>query len=72
MRSLALPRRGKGPIPCAEMSAGACAARWHAPRATKLRLPQSVPPQNEHKSVRVDDFLGAEEAKKVVEEAIQL
>lgn len=31
-----------------------------------------LPRQNEHKAVRVDDFLGAVEAKKVVEEAIQL
>lgn len=42
---------------------------------TRIYCSQNITPpslQNEHKEVRVDDIQGAEEAKKVVEESIQM
>jgi hypothetical protein len=48
---------------------GAPAQRQRPPPPLPLPLPS---PQNEHKEVKVDDILGAEEAKKAVREALNM
>jgi hypothetical protein len=47
------------------------------PRIPSSPLPPTPPPppptpQNEHKEVKVDDILGAEEAKKIVKDALNM